>query len=97
MHNWLGENCLLVPPVVLVPRVLHHLSQCKAKGTLVVPWWPSSVFWPLLWSCFHQWIQEVIVIEDANAVQLGRNKNSLIGSHKFNSPICAVRIDASQI
>ena len=31
------ENCLVVPPVCIVSRTLHYLSQQKATGTLVVP------------------------------------------------------------
>ena len=31
------ENCLVVPPVSLVPRVLHYICVQIAKATLVVP------------------------------------------------------------
>ena len=43
-----GENCLVVPPVGIVPRVLHYLKSQQAVGTLVVPLWPSAHFWPLI-------------------------------------------------
>ena len=46
--NWSGEVNWCCPPVYLVPRVIRHAKNCKAVGTLVVPLWPSSVFWPLL-------------------------------------------------
>ena len=29
-------------------RVIAHLRVCKAEGTLVIPLWKSSYFWPLL-------------------------------------------------
>ena len=35
-----GENCLVVPSVGIVPRVLHYLKSQRAVGTLVVPLWP---------------------------------------------------------
>jgi len=38
-QSLLGENCLVVPPVCIIPQ---------AVGTLVVPLWPSSDFWPLI-------------------------------------------------
>ena len=47
-HDWGGENNWLVPPVFLVPRVIRHLAECKAEGTLIVPEWVSSPFWPML-------------------------------------------------
>ena len=46
--NWVGENNWWCPPVGLVPRVIRHAQVCAAKGTLVVPCWPSAPFWPLL-------------------------------------------------
>ena len=46
--DWGGENCWLVPPVYLIPRVLLHFLNCKSRGVLVVPFWPSSLFWPYL-------------------------------------------------
>ena len=39
-----SENCLVVPPVALVARVIHYLCLQKAMATLVVPLWPSSSF-----------------------------------------------------
>ena len=46
--DWSGENNWLVPPVTEVSRVINHLVKCKAKGTLIVPNWTSSPFWPLI-------------------------------------------------
>ena len=39
-----SENCLVVPPVALVARVIRYLSLQKAMATLVVPLLPSSSF-----------------------------------------------------
>ena len=44
--SWNGENKWLVPPVHCITRVVQHLLVCGAVGTLVVPYWPSYVFWP---------------------------------------------------
>lgn len=37
-----------VPPISLIGRTVRHLLNCGAKGTLVVPKWKSSAFWPSL-------------------------------------------------
>jgi hypothetical protein len=45
-----------VPPWNLVNRVIKHCLACGALGTLVVPKWESSPFWPLIFhsnSDFH--------------------------------------------
>lgn len=40
--NW------LVPPIHLIVSSIKHLLNCKVYGVLVVPNWPSAVFWPML-------------------------------------------------
>ena len=86
---------MLVPPVVLIPSVLDHIHMCRAKGTLVFPWWPSSVFWPILWSSYITWIKGFITMEGSNSLVQGRNKNSLLGSSEFNGLVCSVHIDCT--
>ena len=46
--DWNGETNWLVPPVHLIGRTVSQVKSCKANGTLVVPKWKSSYFWPLL-------------------------------------------------
>ena len=46
--NWAGENNWSCPPMFLVPRLLRHAQSTKAQGTLIVPHWVSSPFWPVL-------------------------------------------------
>jgi hypothetical protein len=46
--SWAGENNWLVPPISIVPQVINYLEKCKAKGTLIIPNWPSAPFWPML-------------------------------------------------
>ena len=46
--DWGQESCWLVSPVCLIPRALMRFLNCRSRGTLVVPFWPSSLFWPYL-------------------------------------------------
>ena len=48
--NWQGEheNNRFVPPVYLISRCLRHIEHNRVNATLIVPYWPSAVFWPLL-------------------------------------------------
>ena len=46
--DWGEDTSWWCPPVYLVPRVIRHAQNTNAKGTLVVPQWLSSPFWPLL-------------------------------------------------
>ena len=45
---WLKENNWIFPPPYLIPRVLKHMSAGGEIGTLLIPQWPSAVWWPLL-------------------------------------------------
>ena len=46
--SWLKENNWIFPPPYLIPRVLKHMSAAGEIGTLLIPRWPSAVWWPLL-------------------------------------------------
>ena len=47
-QDWSSDNNWLCPPVFLIPRTIHKLRHCNARGTLIVPEWPSATFWPLI-------------------------------------------------
>ena len=46
--NWDGENNYACPPICLILRVLIHMRNCKASGSLIVPLWHSAPFWPII-------------------------------------------------
>ena len=88
-----SENCLVVPPVALVARVIHYLSLQKAMATLVVPLWPSSSFWPLLTSNYRSFIKGCFTLNASQALTLGRNLSSFLGSPRFTGEIVALRFE----
>ena len=95
-QDWSGENNWLVPPVFLVPSVLHHARSCRASGTLVVPFWESAAFWPMLRKrsgVFKKFVRDYETFPDTSGVlELGDFRRSLLGSARFQSPIIAFRI-----
>ena len=46
--NWAEDNSWWCPPIYLISRVIRHAQGNKARGTLIIPKWPSSPFWPML-------------------------------------------------
>ena len=46
--SWSGENNCLIPPIYLIPRVIAHIKRSSSKGVLVLPYWPSAAYWPLI-------------------------------------------------
>ena len=51
-----GENCSVVPPVDMIGRAVNYLFINLAVCTLVVPFWPSSYFWPIISKIYGQYI-----------------------------------------
>ena len=63
-HDWSSENCWIVPPPSLVCKVLKHMHLCSAHGTLIIPKWLSSLFWPMVWNeskkSYKYYIHEIL-------------------------------------
>ena len=94
--NWAGDFVLLVPPVSIVGRVLHHMVLCRATGVLIVPCWPSAFYWPILINDFAEYISDILKVKGSNILIQGYNQNSLLGSDKFSGFMLILRIDCSK-
>ena len=92
-QSWENDNCLLVPPVDLVSKTLKYMEKELAFGTLVVPDWPSSVFWPLLWRHFEHKIVDWKRFKGKDVLIHGRNTNSVLGSPDWEGHVYAVCLD----
>ena len=44
-QDWSSENNWLVPPPTVNGKLLTHMRDCRAIGTLVVPMWKSAYYW----------------------------------------------------
>ena len=97
--SWAGEFCWLVPPVTLVTRVIRHVCLCKCKGILVIPYWPSAPFWPLLvdsQGSFNLFVIDYLFVENGKDVFLhGSNKNAIFGSENFSTPVLFLLLDGA--
>ena len=87
-----GENCLVVPKVGIVPRVLHYLKSQQAVGALVIPLWPSAHFWPLITHKYSSYLVDHSIHFGKEVLTPGRNPNSLLGSDLFTGNIVAFRL-----
>ena len=98
--NWGSEVCWLVPPLYLVSRALCHARACKAQGTLIVPFWRSVPFWPLLCPDGRHLAPFIHAYEifpyQTGMLQLGRGGNNLGDSLRWNSSLLAVAFNFSK-
>lgn len=97
--SWHSENNWLVPPICLIPKCLNFLLACRAVGTLVVPFWPSSPFYPMLFGAnasFAKFVVEVLLFKSPKGIYIqGHNKETIFGSDKFTSKVLVVRLNCS--
>ena len=49
-QDWSNDNNWLCPPVNLIVQTIRKLQSCNGIGALIIPEWPSSLFWPYLHS-----------------------------------------------
>lgn len=88
-----GENCWVVPPVSVIPRVLHYMKYQKAVGAIVVSFWPSAHYWPLITNKYHKYVKACSFHVGNQSLMHGRNVNSLLGSKHFKGYVVAVRME----
>ena len=98
--NWAGENNWWCPPISLIPRIIHHAQACSAIGTLVVPYWPSASFWPMLcppMGQFEKFIVEVWELPRIRELFLpGRSGIALFNGEVPNTKVLALRCEFSK-
>ena len=95
--DWAGENNWLVPPVYLISRVIFHLEVCSARGVLVVPKWPSAVFWSIIFPVggHRASVNQVIEFTDPSFVFAPAREahNTIFCPFRFKSAVLAVYLD----
>ena len=88
----------MVPPPALIPRVLRHAECCKAQGTLVVPYWESASFWPLVYTHHHSggwalFVSECFLLPlSAQLIRPGRSGSTLFKGKFPNTNVLAMRL-----
>ena len=92
IQNLTGENCLVVPPVNLIHRTIHYLYTSKAVVTLVVPFWPSLYFWPIIGGKFFSFVMDYKLFSGRTALKHGKTTNSLLGYKRFFGQMLALHM-----
>lgn len=79
--SWEGENNWLFPPPYLIPRVLRHMSANNEYGTLLIPYWPSAPWWPLLINkqgCWNSFVTDCLELSTYNGIFISGSLSSNI-------------------
>ncbi len=98
-QNWTGNVSWIVPPPHLIPKVVKHLKNSRAKGNMVFPKWPSAKFWPFLFirmGPIPEIKKQKTVQNRASILVAGKHEKSIFTPSQFKSPMMAVLLDASE-
>ena len=58
LFDWHGYNNWVNADYSQMARVIQHMRYCKAKGCLIVPYWPGRSWWHLLFPSGEFWPKE---------------------------------------
>ena len=47
-NSWEQDFNWVCPPICLIPYTIKRIKRQKCEGILVVPRWPSAIFWPII-------------------------------------------------
>jgi len=79
----------------MITKTIHYLYASRAIGTVIVPFWPSAYFWPVIERKFRDHVTGFEAFKGRWALRHGRNTNSLLGSEAFDGDVLAVRMNFS--
>ena len=82
---------MVCPSLYLIPRLLKHAEATKARGTLVIPHWPSAPFWPILFpdgSHPQKWVQQM--------AELPNSQELFLPATPINSPFVKTTLEGMQ-
>ena len=94
-QNWRSSCNSAVPPIYLIPRLLHFMTSQPCLVILVIPEWPSAIFWPYFLE-FRQNQSEHIcdMLKLGNIFTGGQNSSSIFGSPKWKSNTLVIHYDS---
>lgn len=95
-ENWGGCNDYFVPPISLICKTILHMKKCKAFGVLVIPWWESAPFWPLLCDAkddFSSFVCDWLELPTGKKYYLPcKSDEGLFGNEDLNFRMIAIRL-----
>ena len=83
VDDWqISASCFMSLEIRLAGGLIPWIVLLASTATLLVPFWPSSHFGPIISRKFASFIVDYKYFH-ANSLEHGRNTNSLLGSSRF--------------
>ena len=96
MEYWAGSNGYFVPPISQISKVIKHMKSCNPFGVMVIPYWASAPFWPLLCEskgCFKKFVLDCIDLPTEKVFYTKyKSGNGIFGNQNLKFRMIALRI-----
>lgn len=91
---WVSENNWLVPPPSYIPRVINKMIAERATGTLIIPEWKSSSYWPLIFegNCYKSFVKFCYYLPDKKLITHGKSNKSVFAKFPLKFKMLVLRI-----
>ena len=75
-------------------KVVDKLRNDSARGTLVIPEWQSSPFWPKLYKNhgFKPFVQDYMILPNNHVTHKGRGQNGIFGKKYLGFNFIALKL-----
>ena len=94
-QDWATDINWLVPPPRLVVQCIRKLEADRAKGSLIVPKWPSAAFWPCIVNAdgsYKSFITDYKILPRKGTVCPGKGNNGVFGKDPLPFNMLALRV-----
>ena len=92
--SWAGACVWLVPDAPLVGRAVEKLRRDGAFGAIIVPKWPGSPWWPLLFGSPPVVLESRLLADDPSCFVAYNDQTIVSGERARMSAFVACRFDA---
>ena len=94
-QNWQNVCNWAVPPIYLIPRLLQFITKQPCLVILVLPEWPSAIFWPHYVEFRNLQAKHIRkIMKLGNIFARGSSDSSIFGSNKWKSNTLAILYDS---
>ena len=95
-QDWTSDRVWIAPPIGLLAKTILRLQNDKVEGTLVLPKWKSSSFWPLLLAengSFKSFVVDYVEYEKPQGL-FESDVKKCVFSNKFPSNVFLLKISS---
>jgi hypothetical protein len=96
-QHWGQENNWIVPPPSVAQKCIQKMKQETANGTIIIPYWKSASYWPLIYTniagvcTFEKFVVDSKIMS-SKIIKRGRGRNGMFGKTQSDFSMIALKL-----